>query len=195
MRLMEPYRVPGPSWTSPPVRDSTSRLIAYPWRSSSARASRIWNSDTGSGRSVRGSGARNFIRDPISGVDISSLDIIPGTAAVQLRLSPDSGSEWSWSERTRNRMVQLDSDPESRRLGPLEVGSRLFERVRVPDEQHFVSDLERGIRLRGVRHRPTPNDSDDRRARRLPQAERRRALMGRQRSLLDDHGLQPHALA
>src|SRR4028119_2276221 len=38
MRLIEPYSVPGPIRVCPPVRSSTSRMMPYPCRSSSARA-------------------------------------------------------------------------------------------------------------------------------------------------------------
>ena len=71
MRRMEPYNVPGPMRTCPSLIVSTSCAMAYPCRSPSARASRMWRTAGVSGRRLSGVFLVMAARDR----DISVVDI------------------------------------------------------------------------------------------------------------------------
>src|SRR5215207_4196301 len=80
MRLIEPYRVPGPMRTCPFVLTSTSSMMPYPCFSPSASANRMLNTAGVSGRNSSGFcnvlGIRELLPNKASVADISATDII-----------------------------------------------------------------------------------------------------------------------
>src|SRR2546421_12591709 len=103
------YRVPGFSLRRPPVPAATSCMIAYPCRSPSAKATRMWNAAVGNGKKDSGSNfdwrgmEQTILCIDIFGQDTNGSNAGERSASRQMSALRHPCLPWDFKTKTKKR--------------------------------------------------------------------------------------------
>src|SRR2546430_9675094 len=133
------YRVPGFSLRRPPVPAATSCMIAYPCRSPSAKATRMWNAAVGNGRSDSGSNfdwrgmEQTILCVDIFGQDTNGSNAGERSASRQMSALRHPCLPWDFKTKTKKRrpIPQISNQIYIKR----EIDGRPFQ------DLHFVLEI------------------------------------------------------